>query len=187
MGGGFDRYNGVNANRIIRLNQDGSVDETFSTGSGFNSSVISIQVQSDGKILVGGGFDRYNGVNANRIIRLNQDGSVDETFSTGSGFNTSVISIQVQSDGKILVGGAFDVYDGISVNRIIRLNSDGTTDTTSENKFITFTNLPNITMSVDEENETLDLVFSSPIDRMILDFKLIKSYGSFSDNTSYSS
>ena len=123
MGGNFTSYNGTAANRIIRLNANGSVDNTFVYGTGFDSSVISVVVQSDGKILVGGGFTSYDGTSANGIVRLNTDGSADETFATGTGFASIglVTKIGVQSDGKILVGGGFTSYNGTAANRIIRL------------------------------------------------------------------
>ena len=129
VGGNLGSYNGTSANKIIRLNPDGSIDSSFVTGTGFNSIVEEITVQSDGKIVVGGGFTGYNGTSANRIIRLNADGSVDTSFVSGFGFNNFVFSIIIQSDGKILVGGSFDDYNGMSENKIIRLNSDGSKDT----------------------------------------------------------
>jgi uncharacterized delta-60 repeat protein len=130
VGGQFTTYQGVSANRIIRLNSDGTRDITFDIGTGFGSTVQSIQIQSDGKILVGGQFTTYQGVSANRIIRLNSDGTRDTTFDIGTGFNSDAYEIKIQSDGKILVGGNFTTYQGVSVNRIIRLNSDGTRDNT---------------------------------------------------------
>jgi len=129
VGGLFTDYNGTPANRIIRLNSDGSVDTSFIYGTGFNDVVYSISIQSDGKIVVGGRFTNYNGTPANRIIRLNSDGSVDGSFIYGTGFNNSVQQITIQSDGKILVGGFFINYKGASAPRIIRLNSDGSKDT----------------------------------------------------------
>ena len=125
VGGHFTYYNGISYNNIIRLNPDGSQDGSFSIGDGFNNKVNSIVIQSDGKILVGGGFTTYNGISYNNIIRLNSDGSQDNTFSIGNGFNSKVYTIVIQSDGKILVGGVFDSYNGTSSNRIIRLNPDG--------------------------------------------------------------
>jgi len=130
VGGWFSSYNGTTRNRIIRLNSDGSIDDTFNIGTGFNSDVVAITIQSDGKILVGGFFTSYNGTTSNRIIRLNSDGSIDNTFSIGTGFNDGVQVIQLQSDGKILVGGRFTSYNGTTINRIIRLNSDGSIDNT---------------------------------------------------------
>lgn len=127
-GGNFSEFNGMNENRIIRLNVDGSKDTSFITGSGFNGSEINIALQNDGKILVGGYFTEYNGIAESHIIRLNADGSKDTSFNTGTGFNTTVHSIKIQSDGKILVGGYFTQYNGVTENRIIRLNTDGSKD-----------------------------------------------------------
>ena len=128
VGGNFSDYNGTGANGIIRLNTDGSVDGTFVSSSGFDDNVNTIVIQSDNKILVGGVFTTYQGTGANRIIRLNSDGSVDGTFVYGSGFNDDVTTIAIQSDNKILLGGRFADYQGTGANRIIRLNSDGSID-----------------------------------------------------------
>jgi uncharacterized delta-60 repeat protein len=125
VGGFFTAYQGVSARYIIRLNSDASRDTSFNIGTGFGNSVFSIQIQSDGKILVGGDFSGYQGVSANGIIRLNSDGSIDSSFNIGTGFSAVVRSIKLQSDGKILVGGNFTFYQGVSANRIIQLNSDG--------------------------------------------------------------
>ncbi len=129
VGGEFSSYKGATENNIIRLNSDGTKDETFNTGTGFDNRVITIKLQADGKILVGGDFTSYNGVTENRIVRLNSDGTIDATFDTGTGFQGNVYSIKLQADGKILVGGFFTSYKGLTENRIIRLNSDGTKDT----------------------------------------------------------
>ena len=88
-----------------------------------------IALQPDGKILVGGEFTSYNGTTQNNITRLNADGTRDTGFTIGTGFNDNVYAIVLQSDGKILVGGEFTSYNGTAVNRIIRLNADGTRDT----------------------------------------------------------
>jgi uncharacterized delta-60 repeat protein/prepilin-type N-terminal cleavage/methylation domain-containing protein len=130
VGGLFTTYQGVSANRLIKLNNDGSRDLDFNIGGGFNNIVNTIAVQSDGKILIGGSFTTYQGVAVNRIIRLNDNGSIDTTFDIGGGFNNIVNTIAVQSDGKILIGGSFTTYQGVSVNRIIRLNDNGSIDTT---------------------------------------------------------
>ena len=83
-----------------------SIDTGFVVGTGFDGPVYSIAIQSDGKILVGGAFNTYNGTNSNYIIRLNSDGSVqygfDDTF-----LNSNVNTIAIQSDGNVLVGGGF--------------------------------------------------------------------------------
>jgi uncharacterized delta-60 repeat protein len=138
VGGFFTSYNGVTRNSIIRLNNDGTVDNTFNIGtgvtSGFNGDIISIALQPDGKILAGGFFTTYSGVTSNNIIRLNTGGTIDNTFNIGtgvtSGFDDEVWSIALQSDGKILVGGFFSTYNNTPTGRIIRLNTGGTIDNT---------------------------------------------------------
>jgi uncharacterized delta-60 repeat protein len=128
IGGAFTSYNGINRNRIARLNANGSLDNSFNPGSGANGFVNTLSLQLDGKILIGGGFTSYNDVSRNRIARLNKDGSLDNTFNPGSGANENVYSLALQSDGKILLGGDFTSYNGIRRNRIIRLNEDGSAD-----------------------------------------------------------
>ncbi|MBK6832723.1 MAG: delta-60 repeat domain-containing protein [Flavobacteriales bacterium] len=56
------------------------------------------------------------------------DGTRDQTFDTGTGPDAFVSSVVLQPDGKIIVAGAFYNYNGTSVPRIIRLNTDGSPD-----------------------------------------------------------
>lgn len=132
--GGFTSYNGTAVNGIVILHPDGSRDTSFVTGSGFNGMVTSIkrlntELLSDDRYLVVGHFTSYNGTAVNRIVRLHLDGSIDTSFVTGSGFNYSTYAIAIQPNGKILIGGDFWGYNGTSANKIIRLNSDGSVDT----------------------------------------------------------
>jgi uncharacterized delta-60 repeat protein len=130
FGGGFTTYYETLQNRITRLNPDASLDPTFNSGSGFNDYVRKICLQDDGKIVVGGGFTTFNGVARMKIARLNPDGSLDLTFNPGSGFNNEVSAICIQGDGKIIVGGGFTTFNGLSHYNIVRLNVDGSLDTT---------------------------------------------------------
>lgn len=130
VGGAFVTYDGTTQNSLVRLNADGSRDLTFDIGAGFSGQVVAMALQPDGKILVGGGFDSYQGIATNRLIRLNADGSRDSTFDIGSGFDSTVYALALQPDGKILVGGFFTVYNGTSINRLIRLNANGSRDST---------------------------------------------------------
>jgi uncharacterized delta-60 repeat protein len=130
VGGSFITYNGITVNRIVRLNSDGSIDSSFNTGTGFNSSVRSIVLQSDGKLVIVGGFATYNGITVNRIVRLNSDGSIDSSFNTGTGFNSSPTYIIQQSNGQFVVGGNFSTYNGVTTNGIVRLYANGFKDIT---------------------------------------------------------
>ena len=109
-----------------------NVDNTFNAGvtEGKVEARVSA-VQPDGKILVGGGFSLVNGVEKNTLARLNPDGSLDTTFNPGgAGPNSTVFEIKILPDGKILVGGFFSTYNGVAKAGIVRLNVDGTLDTT---------------------------------------------------------
>lgn len=126
--GSFTKYNNSTVNRIARILSDGSLDTSFITGSGSSSNITSAKVLSDGKILLSGNFISFNGVLINKIVRLFQDGTVDHNFNTGSGFNDDVNAMIIQPDEKIILGGKFTNYNGITANRIIRINQDGSPD-----------------------------------------------------------
>jgi uncharacterized delta-60 repeat protein len=182
VGGVFTSYSGVSRNRIIRLNTDGSVDTSFVIGTGFNSIVNTIALQSDGKMLVGGQFTSYSGVSKNYIIRLNDDGSIDNSFVIGTGFNNYVNTIALQSDGKILVGGLFSSYSGVSSNRIIRLNTNGSVD----NSFIIGTGFNSTTSSIELQSDGKILVggnFTSYNDVSIGRFAVISPNGNLNGST----
>lgn len=128
IGGVFNVYNGATRSGVARLKTDGTLDSTFVTGAGTNLPVYAIALQADGKILIGGSFTSYNGNVRNHLARLNADGSLDPSFNTGNGADSTVYSIRLQLDGKILIGGAFSGYNGYLRNRIARLNPDGVID-----------------------------------------------------------
>jgi uncharacterized delta-60 repeat protein len=129
MGGAFTTVNDTNRNRIARLHADGSLDTSFNPGTGASGSVYSVALQPDGKVLVGGSFITMNGISRIYIARLHPDGSLDTSFDPGTGANGTVRSIAVQPDGNVLIAGSFTTVNGISRNRIARLNSDGSLDT----------------------------------------------------------
>src|SRR6218665_1496592 len=131
--------NNVNSTSIYhhfkRMNADGSLDTTFNAGGTgvietTTSRVENMVVQPDGKIIIVGQFSHYNGVPSKNIARLNADGTLDATFVVGSGFNTSPYGLCLQPDGKLIVAGDFSNYNGASAYDFIRINPDGTKDTT---------------------------------------------------------
>jgi len=128
IGGEFTAYDATNRNAIARLNTDGSLDATFNPSSGANDTVFAAATQTDGKIVIGGQFTMVNGVPRSHIARLNADGSLDASFNPGVGTSDNVYAIAVQSDGKIILGGAFNTYNLTDQNGITRVNSDGSID-----------------------------------------------------------
>ena len=135
VGGAFSHiYNwSIASPGIARLNDDGTLDASFAPGLGADGTVYAIAVYPTnsiyaGKVLIGGAFTHYNGTNLNYIARLNADGSVDTTFNPGSAANGTVNAIAIQLDGRVLVGGSFFQFNGVPLNRIARLNADGSLD-----------------------------------------------------------
>ncbi|HEY0428326.1 MAG TPA: FG-GAP-like repeat-containing protein [Pyrinomonadaceae bacterium] len=128
--GSFQKANGVRYANIARFNADGTLDAAFNAGgSGANNSIFFAAFQADGKILIGGSFTAFNGQTANRLTRLNANGSLDASFNLAANFNAAVNAIVIQPDGKILVGGAFNAPPGQPLlSRIVRLNTDGSVD-----------------------------------------------------------
>jgi len=144
---------GNNANGLAKLNSSGilqkisSSDTNSGTGNGFSwmiQGVRCINIDSQGNIWVGGGFDRYYGVtysggnastNARCIAKLNGSGvlqkinSADLPGSSNNGFDGTVNCIEFDSTGNIWIGGAFGNYraSGTANARCIaKLNSLGT-------------------------------------------------------------
>ena len=62
-----------------------------------------------------------------RLGRLYPDGSLDTTFSAGA--SNTVNSLAIQTDGKIIVGGAFTMLANQSASYLGKLNPDGSLDT----------------------------------------------------------
>lgn len=113
-----------------RFNTDGSLDLGFTPAA--NYAVLSLCVQADNRVILGGNFTTVTSggsnvsVTRNRIARINIDGSLDKTFepdSTGRPFTAAI-----QSDGRLIVAGNFSSIGGVTVQGLGRINTDGTVD-----------------------------------------------------------
>ncbi len=134
-GGAFSTMNSANSEGIARLNNNGTIDQTFSVGSGVDGTVYAVAVYPTnsvyaGDVIVGGSFAHYNGAAAGGIVRLASNGSIDVSFNPGAAATNGVINaIAIQPDGGIVVGGSFTNFNGIVSTNIARLNNDGSVDT----------------------------------------------------------
>jgi uncharacterized repeat protein (TIGR01451 family)/uncharacterized delta-60 repeat protein len=128
IGGGFHSFNGVARSGVARLNGDGSLDPSFNPGTGAAAPVRALARQNNGMFIVAGEFGTFNGLPHPKIVRVDTNGVVDPSFNVGSGPNGNVLSVAVQPDGKILIGGQFTAVAGNPRNRIARLNTDGSLD-----------------------------------------------------------
>lgn len=128
--GEFNTFKGTLANRITRLNIDGTVDTSFKSGFGSEGPIRATALQPDDKIIIGGLFNNYNNVPRKNIARLNANGTLDTSFAKGLGANNEITAAYLQHDGKILISGFFGKYDNTFLNGFVRLTSNGSIDTT---------------------------------------------------------
>ncbi|MFO0331316.1 MAG: FG-GAP-like repeat-containing protein, partial [Bacteroidota bacterium] len=103
---------------LVRLNVNGSRDFSFVAPSDLDALVI--RQQTDGKIVVGGGFG---------IIRLDASGNVDASFIS-SAMDGAVNDLIIQPDGKIVIIGTFAKVQGVPTRNIARLLANGNVDLT---------------------------------------------------------
>lgn len=131
VGGSFGLSGPGNYANLVRFNANGSLDTAFKPDP--LGAVYDIKVQGDGKIVIGGAFTSAAGTLRNSIARLNANGTID------TGFNPNptglVFALAIQADNKILLGGTFvslapnGAATATPMNRIARVNTDGTLDT----------------------------------------------------------
>ena len=130
VGGFFSSVDGVSLSTVARLNEDGTLDTTFSGFSSYSSDgqgFTNITVQPDGKI-IGSPVNEYEPGKQFSLVRLNSDGTVDSSFNAAppsTGSDVFISAVQVQADGKILVGFGEIFNNGQTV---YRLNADGSVD-----------------------------------------------------------
>jgi uncharacterized repeat protein (TIGR01451 family)/uncharacterized delta-60 repeat protein len=134
IGGSFNQVNGSVRQGLARLNNDSSLDSSFSPSLSINGTVYAIAVYptntiQGGKIVIGGDFTAINGVARNGIARMNADGTLDNSFNPGDGATNAVRAVAIQLDGRVLIGGSFTNFNGRPLNHIARLNVDGQVDT----------------------------------------------------------
>jgi uncharacterized delta-60 repeat protein len=139
---GYAEIGGNEDFAVARLNSDGTLDATFDTDGKATTAIgtaadriYDIAIQADGKIVAAGSTD--NGTDTDvAIVRYTGTGALDATFDgdgrrvvpIGTGFDVGY-AVALQSDGKIVVAG--DDSTGVnSAFTVVRLNTDGSLDTT---------------------------------------------------------
>lgn len=126
---------------IIRLNSDGSIDNSFGWNgqliADFNNGseyALAMELQADGKILTAGFHKDTSGHYDIEVIRYTQDGDIDNTFGTNGfvvhdfGYDESkAFAIAIEDNGDIIVAGSFGSSSQFSVG-LVRFKTDGTLD-----------------------------------------------------------
>jgi uncharacterized delta-60 repeat protein len=111
---------------IVRLLPDGSADPDFHAYAFASYTPSCLALQADGRIVFGGAWP----VGTGSVGRLNSDGTVDSTFTVGTGANGMVFSVVVLPNQQLMVAGDFTTFAGVPRQGLVRLASDGTLDTT---------------------------------------------------------
>ncbi len=149
VAGDFSNVEGVSYGSFIRFNHDGTVDTAFMNtlnengDRGIYGTVRDFIVQPDGKIILAGKFKiqiAFATFAYPNIARLNQDGSLDESFTPPNSVMGSVERVNtlaLQGDGKIILAAKASYDASSGRNQLMRLNSDGTMDNTFRVKFET--------------------------------------------------
>jgi uncharacterized delta-60 repeat protein len=158
IGGNFGLFtsSGTDANHIARLEPEGRVDGSFTSGAALQSGVRSFVMQRDGKVLIGGGyFTTVGNTRLHGVVRLDSNGSLDTSFSPGVGENSVVYSVALQPDGKSLISGElnFTVGDEITHTGMVRLNTDGSLDPTFNSQVAPYFDL--FAIAVQEDGKVL--------------------------------
>jgi len=119
---------GTRHHLIARLQKDGRLDTAFQIGEGPNGPARALAVTGDQRILVAGTFDKFNGRDANAIVRLLPDGSLDESFAPALQSNATVTAVVPTADGKMFISGVN--LGPSSGGTLARLETGGAFDST---------------------------------------------------------
>lgn len=158
IAGRFSKINGNPVRQLLRLNADGTIDNTFSSAL---EKVEDFRVQDDGKIValynrrfhrllpngnvdptfnstvdiisipqfcLGNNGEIYFSV-LRKINKLTSSGSIDPLFKTST-VQTDVTGLHAQSDGKVLITGNFTQHNNHASRAIMRMHEDGEVDLT---------------------------------------------------------
>lgn len=127
-------YAPTSSQKIARLEADGALDATFEQVT-LAGSVYGMVPDANGKIyLAGWFFDDHSGKG---ILRLNSNGSIDNTFQTGSAFGENLypMAMIMLPNGKLMVGGNFTIYKGEPAHGLAVINTDGSLDQSTTSSF----------------------------------------------------
>lgn len=128
--GSFSTVGGASRANVARLLVNGSADPAFDPGLGPDREVISGALLPTGSAVLGGDFTYYGNTAQFGLARVTSTGALDSGLAPGLLLPSSVEALVRLDDGRLVVGGAFDLVNGAPQSGVARLNADGTRDTT---------------------------------------------------------
>ena len=139
VGGDFTRIGDHPRQYLARFLSNGSLDERDSSPV-LDGPVYAMDTDTLGRIYVGGDFLTADNQPAGRLFRLTSALDIDPGFSVGDGFSHPVHALRVDVNDKILVGGDFDYFNATQVRRLVRLETDGSRDSSYSSAYNTSSN-----------------------------------------------
>ncbi len=130
IAGEFDRVGDQPAQNLARLLPDGRPDPAFAPPQ-FNHAVRALALAPGGGILAGGAFTRADPFRRLGLVRLLEDGSVDDGFDVrieSALGDPEVKALAVDAAGRVWVGGRFHLVNGQDRPNLARLGPDGALD-----------------------------------------------------------
>jgi uncharacterized delta-60 repeat protein len=141
---------------LTRLNENGSFDVNFNLNgtliSSLNGSASTcLEMQSDGKIVMGGFRDSTTLAREFAVLRYRNNGIIDSSFDDDGIVTTKVgnyqntgFALAIQSSGKIIIGGFSKIAQQAEENfTLVRYKSNGVLDSTFHNDGIVITSQTN--------------------------------------------
>jgi uncharacterized delta-60 repeat protein len=162
----FDEEVIAGGDSLVRLNADGSFNDAFVQRVNPTNSlgITSILPLSDGRIIIAGAFSKIDGTPRNAVARLNADGTLDPSFDPGrgpffDGFGTKRLSditaAALLPDGRLIVAGHFNQFNGRSVPGVARLNQDGSLDLAFARNLLADPSLPARSIALQNDGRIL--------------------------------
>jgi uncharacterized delta-60 repeat protein len=148
VGGTFQNFSGRTVGGLVRFGANGTFDDSFAanletdltnpTRSLFGT-VVSLLPLTDGRMYVGGGFTKVQGVARSGVARLKADGSLDTGFVPpvmanvilGEAGSLTFYGLgPVTPEGGVYVFGRFQFAENGPIYAALRLRPDGSVDDT---------------------------------------------------------
>lgn len=129
IAGEFGTVLGAPMLRVARLLPDGELDTTFNPGAGLDGTVFAMALETNGEILIGGGFNYADGLYRPHLALLTTNGLPDLSFpADNTGFNNTVWQLALAPDQSIWVVGDYGQVNGVTDYRCAHLFSNGSLD-----------------------------------------------------------
>lgn len=126
---GFKQLDGAATEGLVKFKADGTRDTSFQFPRGY-VEVVAVAPLGNGQLIVAAHREEKSGRKSYPILRVNANGTIDSSFNAGDGADDVVRSITIDNNGKILVGGFFSTFSGAARPFLVRLNGNGSLDTT---------------------------------------------------------